>query len=151
MSEKFHLFSKITTLSGKPVKILIVDDDKSIRSMLTELFQSLNCVVHSAENGKEALEIYQNQNDGFDLVILDFQMPVMDGKVAFVKIRSIDPMQKILMISGAEKDPDLQKIISKKHVSFLSKPFHIDDIVEELNKLLGNQPSCTDKSKQILD
>ena len=151
MSEKFHRFSKITKLPGKPVKILVVDDDESIRSMLIELFQNLNCVVHSAKNGEEAFQIYRNQSDGFDLVILDFQMPVMGGKAAFAKIRSIEPTQKILMISGALKDSDLQKIISKKHVAFLSKPFHIDDIVEELNKLRDKQPSCTDKSGRILD
>jgi len=146
MSEKLILFSMVTTFSQKPIKILVVDDDESIRSMLVVLFQSLKCIVHSAKNGKEALRIYQNQSDAFELVILDFRMPVMDGKAAFEKIRSINPTQKILMISGSENDPDLQKIIIKEHVSFLGKPFQIEDIIGELNELLDNQLPCTDES-----
>ncbi len=146
MSEGLNNFTKFTTYSGKPLKILVVDDDESIRSMLVELLKSLKCIVYSAGNGKKALEIYQNQRNFFDLVILDFQMPVMNGKIAFEKIRKINPTQKILMISGAENDRDLKKIIIKDHVHFLSKPFQIDDIVEELNVLLDNQLPCSDQS-----
>jgi len=146
MSDHLHIFTKVSTSPGKPIKILVVDDDESIRSMLVELLKSLKCIVHSAENGRAALEIYQTQSNSFDLVILDFQMPVMNGKVTFEKIRMINPNQKILMISGIENDQDLKEIIIKDRVLFLGKPFHIDEIVEELNELLDNQLPCSGKS-----
>ena len=56
------------------------------RKVIEEMFSTLGCKVYSAENGKEGLDIFKQYND-FDLVILDIQIPIMDGKKAFYKIR----------------------------------------------------------------
>ncbi len=75
------------------VKILIVDDDRTNRIVLEELFRSTGATLYSAENGKEALD--QCQNINFDLIFMDCQMPVMDGFEATKQIYSVYKRQFI--------------------------------------------------------
>ncbi len=81
-----------------PAKILVVDDESEIRTMLSNHFGFMSYEVHTAENGKEALEKMEQQR--FEIVISDIIMPVMDGPDLLRSIKKNYPMTHVIMITG---------------------------------------------------
>ncbi|MFQ5584219.1 MAG: response regulator, partial [Calditrichia bacterium] len=120
----------------KSPTILVVDDEFNIRSMLKEVFEMNGFSVYTAANGEEGVGIFREHTDEIDLIILDMVMPVMDGKRAFLEIQKIKKGQKIIIISGYAQRDDLQEILNKGALAFMSKPFQIDAIVEKVNECL---------------
>ncbi len=80
------------------IRILVVDDEKEIREMLSRHFRFLGYDVEIAGNGKEALEMMEKIR--CDIVISDIRMPVMDGVELLRQIQSEHPMTHVLMITG---------------------------------------------------
>ena len=76
-----------------------------------------------AENGSEAVEIFQRKHAEIDLVILDMIMPNMNGREAFIKMKAIDQDCKILVSSGFWKEEDLQELTERGLAGFIRKPF----------------------------
>ena len=81
----------INNLPGGNETILIVDDHETIWDFLIEALQKLGYSVLLAENGLDAVEIYEENPDQIDLVLLDMIMPKAGGHQTFYKIRAIDP------------------------------------------------------------
>src|SRR4029077_20833299 len=79
-------------------KILIVDDERAIRSTLSEILQHEGYKVELAENGEEGLEKFKATV--FDVVLCDIKMPKMDGMEFLEKARQINPDVPLIMISG---------------------------------------------------
>ncbi len=79
-------------------KLLIVDDESEIRDLLSRHFRLLGYEISTAENGKVALEILEQ--DPFDIVISDIMMPVMSGVELLREIRKEYPMIRVIMITG---------------------------------------------------
>ncbi len=104
--------------------ILIVDDEDIIRTTASLLLGNLGYKVLLAENGEEGVKVYQKESDDIDLVILDMVMPVMNGKEAFTKIKSLAPQAKIIISSGFAKNIDMENIANHKPSGFISKPFN---------------------------
>ena len=109
-------------------KILIVDDEKLISDLMSE---ALNLAgfqhVESAANGQEGLEKYKAFSP--DLVIMDIEMPVMDGYESSSKIKSFDPRAKILVLTGNPGDVRARKTISEGiAVTLLEKPIDLIDL-----------------------
>src|SRR5712691_2975948 len=73
------------------LKILAIDDDKSFRDMLREFLIVLGHEVVSASDGIEGLEIFSRNKDAFDLILLDYYMPKMNGAQTFQCLRKIQP------------------------------------------------------------
>jgi DNA-binding NtrC family response regulator len=118
-------------------KILIIDDEDGFRKVLKEMFSTLGCEVYSAENGKVGLDLY-NEHNTFDLVLLDMQMPIMDGSIVFRKIKKINPEQKILIMSGYLNLEDLDKVMKRGAIGFIKKPFSIYKIIGKVKDIINN-------------
>jgi CheY-like chemotaxis protein len=116
--------------------ILIVDDEKFIRSMGKRMLETLGYTVLLAENGKEALEVYRKWQDKISLVVLDLMMPVMDGAEAFRKLREVNPRLRILISSGYTKEEKAESLLAAGAAGFVQKPFDIETFSEELAKAL---------------
>ncbi len=109
-------------------KILLVDDEETVREIGTEILALLgiNCVT--AVDGEDGLAKYREMREEIDLVILDVEMPKVSGNVVFDEMRRIDPDQKILIASGYSKD-HLEKHIFKKTIpDFIAKPFQLSEL-----------------------
>ncbi len=103
------------------VTILYVEDEASIRQFVKILFKKKDIKdVVFASNGAEAMELYANQE--FDLVVTDMIMPVMDGFELIDKIREINPMQTVAMVTGLNNIEDLRRAIELRVNFFISKP-----------------------------
>lgn len=110
-------------------KILVVDDERSIRSTLTELLQMEGHTVISASNGAEALQSLEGA--GVELVISDIKMPQMDGAELLEKIKAQYPLTQIVMISGHGTIETAVECLHKGAADFVEKPI-------EMNRLLSS-------------
>jgi signal transduction histidine kinase/DNA-binding response OmpR family regulator/HPt (histidine-containing phosphotransfer) domain-containing protein len=129
-------------LSGK--RVLLVEDNDINQEIALESIQMTHAAVELAFNGKEAVEMVQNNpKNYYDLVFMDIQMPVMDGYEAVKLIRSDEVNQNlpiIAMTANAFKS-DIQKCLAVGMNSHISKPFDLDDLHHQLRKWIG-QGDC---------
>jgi CheY-like chemotaxis protein len=79
-------------------RILLVDDNTHVRDIITKMLQSLNTTVVQAEDCSEALALYQSRS--FDAVLTDYDLPGMTGDDLAEAIKSIDPSQRVILLSG---------------------------------------------------
>jgi two-component system response regulator (stage 0 sporulation protein F) len=91
---------------GKPVRVLVVDDEQDIGELIAEILKNCGCQVTPVVNGTEALQLMNNQH--FDLVFLDLVMPDLDGSELFKRIRERDNDIPVAIITG-HPDSDLMK------------------------------------------
>ena len=121
--------------------ILLVEDNELNREIAQEILQEYGFLVDTAENGAVAVEKVSTAAPGsYDLVLMDVQMPIMDGYTATRKIRALDDPARaklpILAMTANAFDEDRRNALESGMNGFLSKPIVIDDLVQELRKIL---------------
>ena len=121
--------------------ILLVEDNELNREIAQEILQEYGFLVDTAENGAVAVEKVSTAAPGsYDLVLMDVQMPIMDGYTATRKIRALDDPARaklpILAMTANAFDEDRRNALESGMNGFLSKPIVIDDLVQELHKIL---------------
>ena len=121
--------------------ILLVEDNELNREIAQEILREYGFLVDSAENGAVAVEKVSTAAPGsYDLVLMDVQMPIMDGYTATRQIRALDDPARaklpILAMTANAFDEDRRNALESGMNGFLSKPIVIDDLVQELHKIL---------------
>ena len=121
--------------------ILLVEDNELNREIAQEILREYGFLVDSAENGAVAVEKVSTAAPGsYDLVLMDVQMPIMDGYTATRKIRALDDPARaklpILAMTANAFDEDRRNALESGMNGFLSKPIVIDDLMQELHKIL---------------
>jgi len=116
--------------------ILIVDDHETIWDFLIEALQKLGYSVLLAENGLDAVEIYQANPSQIDLVLLDMIMPKQGGHQTFFRIRSIDPNAKILLSSGFVSEAEVHDLLKQGACGFLPKPHRLPTVAKAIRQIL---------------
>lgn len=118
------------------VKILTVDDSRTIRMIIQRAFRAFDCVFSEAANGADGLAAAARERP--DLIILDITMPVMDGSTMLAKLRQ-DPDLKatpVIMLT-AESSKDNVANLSQLGISdYLAKPFKEEVLIEKVKKVL---------------
>ena len=119
--------------------ILIVDDHETIWDFLIEALQELGYSVLLAENGLDAVEIYEANPSEIDLVLLDMIMPKSGGHQTFFKIRAIDPYAKILLSSGFVSEEEVQDLLAQGACGFLAKPHRLPVVAQAIRDILDDK------------
>ena len=119
-------------------RILVVDDEAQIRTLLTQMLEQEGYTVHTAENGEEGMSLVSSYP--FDLVITDMIMPVKDGLKFIMELVRDYPELKILAISGggaikAERYLTMAGYLGD--IATLEKPFKRDNFLEVVRKQLA--------------
>lgn len=118
-------------------RILLVEDDESVRAFVERALELDRHSLVPASDGEEGLEIFARDNEGFDLVLSDIQMPCLDGIEMSRGIANTQPGQKILLMTGyanqRERASDLENII----LDVVQKPFTLAEIRGEVRKALA--------------
>jgi two-component system cell cycle response regulator CpdR len=116
-------------------KILLAEDDADMRRFLAKALQNAGYQVSSYDNG---LSAYQRlREEPFELLLTDIVMPEMDGIELARRASELDPDMKIMFITGfaaVALNPDSS---TPKHAKVLSKPVHLRELVNEVQKLLA--------------
>jgi len=93
-----------------------------------------------AEDGENALHLFEQERDRIDLVILDLIMPGMGGRRCLKKILEIDPAARVIIASGySTRGPETQEVVEGA-VSFIKKPFAIPEMLKAIRQALGATP-----------
>jgi len=118
--------------------VLLVDDEEMIVDIGKELLRLMGYHVLTAENGTQALQLYQEKSDEIALVVLDMVMPDMTGGECFDKLRDVDPAVKVLLSSGYSIDGQASKILDRGCNGFIQKPFKIGPFSKKIREILDS-------------
>jgi two-component system cell cycle response regulator CpdR len=116
-------------------KIILAEDDNDMRRFLVKALENAGYQVVSYDNGRSAYD--RLREEPFELLLTDIVMPEMDGIELARKATELDPDMKVMFITGfaaVALNPDNQ---APKDAKVLSKPFHLRDLVTEVQKLLA--------------
>jgi len=116
--------------------VLVVDDDETVLTVTARLLERLGYHVVRARNGREAVTYARTAGVALDAVILDLDMPVMDGASAFPLLRAARPGLPIVVCSGYELDPGSPRLRGIVPDAYLAKPFRRDALARVLRETL---------------
>ena len=122
------------------LKILVIDDERSIRNTLKDILGFEGFQVELAENGRAGIDLVQSSE--FDIILCDIKMPEMDGLEVLEQIRKIKPESTVVMISGHGTIETAVEAIKKGAFDFIEKPL-------DLNRLLITLRNASDKTALI--
>ncbi len=121
-------------------KILLMDDEKSIRKVTGMMLRSLGNEVEVAFDGEEAIELYKKamkSDEPFDVVIMDLTIPGgMGGKEAIKKLLKINPDAKAIVSSGYSNDPVISYYQEHGFSGYIPKPYRLEELKKVLNEVL---------------
>lgn len=117
-------------------RVLIVDDAAFMRMMIKDILHKNGYeVVGEAENGRRAVELYQELRP--DVVTMDITMPEMDGIAAVKEIKALDPGARIVMCSAMGQQMMVMEAIQSGARDFVVKPFQQERVLQALEKAFG--------------
>ena len=126
-------------LPGGSETILIVDDHETIWDFLITALQKLGYSVLLAENGLDAVEIYQANPSEIDLVLLDMIMPKLGGHQTFLRLKTIDPEVRVLLSSGFVSEAEVQDLLAQGACGFIPKPHRLPVMARAIRDVLDGK------------
>lgn len=118
-------------------KILIVDDSRDIRDILSKVLSLMGFEAAVASNGNEALNLFLTNS--FDLVLTDLEMPDLDGWTLALHIKDKSPNTPVVLITGSEKKAVMERLKGSCIDSILFKPFMLEDIQKTVQIMLDER------------
>ena len=118
-------------------ELLIVDDEEKLREVLASYFTAKGYLVHTAENGRDALRIFREKN--ITLGILDLMLPDIPGEEVCMKLRGLSDVP-ILMLTAKDMEDDLLNGLSIGADDYMTKPFSLKELCTDG----GNRPDGGD-------
>lgn len=108
--------------------ILLVEDDIDLISIYKEILELHGYELQTANNGQEAVEKFKDTNPS--LVIMDGDMPILDGYEAFKQIKEIDKNAKVVIVTGySQLEPKNQQAVKEGLIKVISKPLGVDELI----------------------
>jgi len=127
------------------MKVLVADDDASIRMLVTRVFARRGDKVQSAVDGEAAIRCLKTQS--FDLVVLDLMMPRTDGFGVLAYVATIEGNRPKIIVMTAAVPGLVDKVPSDMVIGVLGKPFDLQSLVTLAEKAF---PPCTTRSVQMI-
>jgi len=127
-------------VKGKGI-ILLVDDEEMVLDAGGQMLEYLGYEVLTAKDGKKAIELYKENRDRIDMVLLDMVMPVTGGGESFDRMKEMNPEVKVLLSSGYSIDGEAKEIIKRGCNGFIQKPFTMEKLSNQIKSILdmGNE------------
>ncbi len=132
-------------------KILVIEDERKIASFIRRGLIEAEYEVDVATSGQEALEMVQEEEKGYTLILLDLMLPDMDGFDICAKIRADGVQTPILILTARNSTEDKIKGLNMGADDYLTKPFAIGELVARVKALLRRGPSVVDGILKIGD
>ncbi len=123
------------------IKVLAVDDSKTVRIIVKKAFKSFDCDVVEAQNGVEGLALAAKESP--DIILLDIAMPVMDGVEMLTKLKS-DPSLKsipVIMLTAEAGRENVMKIAKIGVRDYIVKPFKEEVLVDKVSRIVDLRPA----------
>ncbi len=123
--------------SNRQPVILFADDDELCLDVGVKILQKLGYSVLQARDGQEALEVFEDNKNTVDLVILDMKMPYNGGR-AFDQLKRIKSDVKVIIASGYTEDQRIREMYEQGCIGFIQKPFRVNILSKKILKALQN-------------
>lgn len=120
------------------MRILLVDDAKNVHSFVKALFESSDLEFDDAFNGWEAL-VKVKKGELFDLILLDWEMPEMDGVTTLSEIRALGNDTPIIMVTSKNDLEDVGKALEEGANEYVMKPFTKEILQEKILSVTGRE------------
>jgi len=122
---------------GSRIRVLAIDDNEEFRTLITELLEPFGFEVHAVANPVKALESFTHEKDKFQLVLLDYYMPQLDGAKTFEWLKKLNPDVKVIIVSGAE-ELRLRQILAQHQIDgYIRKPFRVQEALHIIRHVMG--------------
>jgi DNA-binding NtrC family response regulator len=122
---------------GERARILIVDDDETIRKVLAAILEENGYSVNTAETGKEAIE--KSNAVFYNLALIDFRLPDMDGTELLTAMRETTPRMVKIIVTGYPPLQNAMEAVNKNADAYVVKPVNVDNVLATIEKHLKKQ------------
>ncbi len=121
------------------MRILVTDDSKSVHAFIKTLFKGTSHELEHSYDGEQAFQAWQKSPNSFDLILLDWEMPVLDGYGTLCKLIDNGCQAPIIMVTSKNDPSYITKAIEKGAVEYVMKPFDRELLFEKLEMVLGKK------------
>lgn len=125
-------------------RIMVVDDEKMLLILASELLRGEGYHVVTAQSGFECLDLFRASPHQFDLVLLDLSMPLMDGEETFQRLRALRPGVMVLLCTGFVQQERLNHMLEAGLIGFLQKPIGSQQYLNAVRSALVEQSISAD-------
>jgi DNA-binding NtrC family response regulator len=122
-------------------KILVIDDEQGIRNILDTLLSRKGYDVVLADGGRKGVELFRRERP--DVVVLDLKMPELGGVAVLQQIRSLNPDQRVIILTGAGTPETEQHLLALGASEFVEKEFSLHRLGDALKRVLAAPHSAT--------
>ena len=127
----------MTASRGERQRVLVVDDEASIRDLLAKTLALAEYDVDTASNGANALDRLRERQGNYDLMIADLRMPGMDGLSMIREVKLLNPTLPIIIITGFSTESSAIEAVNLGVAGYLTKPFRVPQVLAAAAKALG--------------
>ena len=121
----------------KLARIIVVDDDESIRKVLATILEENGYTVDTAENGKQAIE--KTEKNFYNLGLFDIRLPDIEGTELLAKVKDTTPRMRKIIVTGYPSLPNAVEALNKGADAYILKPFDMDKVLQTIKEQLKNQ------------
>ncbi len=121
-------------------RILLIDDQETVRDVCTAMLRTLGYDVSTASDGREGVDHYRRFGKDIDLVIVDMVMPNLGGRDCFLRIKAMNPEVRAVLSTGFSMDGAVQEIMKEGITGFIQKPFRLEQLSHVVAKALERGP-----------
>lgn len=134
------------TVKAQPVDggyetLLVVEDEETVRTLATRILEGAGYDVCTAEDGEQALEVFERRHETIDLVILDVVMPRLGGRETYERVRALEPMVPVMFTSGYAGSELPSDFLRREGLTLLPKPYDAATLLREVRRLLDESPA----------
>jgi len=131
---------------AETIRILVVDDDESIRKVLATILEEKGYVVDTAENGKEAIE--KSNAKFYNLALIDIRLPDMEGTQLLTALKETTPKMVKIIITGYPSLQNAVEAVNKGADAYILKPFNMDSVLNTIKEHLKKQQEAKKYSEE---
>jgi CheY-like chemotaxis protein len=117
--------------------VLAIDDNTDFLQLLKDMLEPCGYEVHTAVNPVKALEVFQRDKGKYQLILLDYYMPQLDGAKTFEWLRKMSPTIKVIVCSGADELRLRQIQTQHKIDGYIHKPFRVKEALEMIQRIVS--------------
>ncbi|MGO9611858.1 MAG: response regulator [Dissulfurispiraceae bacterium] len=134
-----------TTLGNSHASILLVDDEKQFLSIFAQRLEMRGLRIEIAVSGEEAIE--RSSKTEFDAIVLDMEMPGMDGVTTLKRLKSANPDLQVIILTGHATTDKIVEAMKEKAMDYLEKPVDLNKLLQKIEEAQQKKILVAEKKK----
>jgi two-component system cell cycle sensor histidine kinase/response regulator CckA len=122
--------------------ILVLDDEPDVRQLVSAILASNGYTVLSADNGENAIKIFEKRKQPVDLLLLDVVSPGLSGPMVAERLTELQPGLRVLFMSGYQNTSVVRRFVVEKGFALLKKPFTAEQLAKKVREVLESSAAA---------